>query len=158
MKKVFLFSASIIVLLMISAGIVESISVLMHDINAHAWQTLIGRWQSYEQAFYEIEFTPVGTFVEYSYGISRSTGTLQLSGNTIILIYDAPYCTSREKNSCKRNMEFEFYLDTLILINQGKRIRFKRVEFANELMFGFMPNDPVANLAPGSSCRTIIAR
>ncbi len=145
MKKLFLFSASILLLLMISAGIVESISVLAHDINTHAWQTLIGRWQRYEQGQYEIEFTGAGTFVEYFQGVGRSTGSFRISGNTIELFYDEPYCAAREKNSCKKEMEFEFLLDTLILTTQGERSRFKRVRLPDEMMFGSVPNDPAAN-------------
>ena len=145
MKKTLLISTCILIFLMLSAGIVESISALTRDINAHAWQTLIGRWQSYERGHYEIEFTPVGTFVEYSHGISRSTGSFHISGNTIELIYDAPHCVSRENSSCKLSMEFEFILDTLILTTQDKRTRFKRVESPDEIMHGLTPNDPVAN-------------
>jgi hypothetical protein len=126
MKKALLISACVITFLMISTGIVESVSVLTHDINVHAWQTLIGRWQSCEQVNYEIEFTGVGTFVEYFQGISRSTGTFQISGNTIELIYDSPYCASRENKSCERNMEFKFVLDTLILTTNDRESRYKR--------------------------------
>ena len=145
MKKAALVCVSFFVVLTVSVGIVDSISMLTQDINTHAWQTLIGRWQRYEQGQYEIEFTGSGTFVEYFQGVAKSTGSFDISGNTIELFYDEPYCAAREKNSCKKEMEFEFLLDTLILTTQGERSRFKRVKLPDEMMFGSVPNDPAAN-------------
>ena len=127
MKKVFVLFSVIVLILFLSSGIIKSVSTLTNDINNHLWLNLVGRWQSSESAFHEIEFIPDGTFSEYYYGVERGFGNYQVNGNSIMLNYDISSCRRDTNNSCTVIMKLYFDIRTVKLINNENRMVFNKV-------------------------------
>jgi hypothetical protein len=128
MKKVIVLSAAFFIVSILSIGIVDNVLTLTNDINIHGWQSLVGRWQSSEKMYYEIEFRGDGTFVEYYFGIRRSSGILRVSGNTIELFYDGSNCEYENEKDCTVQMEFDLLGDTLFLIKNGRKMSYGRLD------------------------------
>jgi hypothetical protein len=128
MKKVIVLSAAIFIISLLSIGIVDNILTLTNDINIHGWQRLVGRWQNSEKTYYEIEFRADGTFVEYYFGIRRSSGILRVSGNTIEMFYDGSNCEYGNEKDCALQMEFDLLGDTLFLIKNGSKMSYRRLD------------------------------
>jgi hypothetical protein len=127
MKKVFILFSIAVFFLILSIGIVDSVITLTNDVNNHLWLSLVGRWQSSESAYYEIEFNPDGTFNEYYYGVKRGFGNYQAYGRSIVLNYDLSSCRRESGNDCTVHMEFHINMKTITLINNEKRTLFNKV-------------------------------
>lgn len=127
MKKGFIVFSIILLILILSAGIIDSLSALTNDIIVHSWLNLVGRWQSFENNNYEIEFHPDGTFSEYYHGVKKGSGDYQVHDNDLVLDYDASSCRRDARTSCSVRMQFKFELETLILINGEGRMSYNRV-------------------------------
>ncbi|MGB7539533.1 MAG: hypothetical protein WBM17_13420 [Anaerolineales bacterium] len=128
MKKSIAVSVIIFIVVMLSVGIVDNMLMLSNDINTHTWLSLIGRWQSYEKGFYEIEFKPDGTFIEYYHGIAKNSGVFRVSGKTIVFLYDPSNCDHENEKDCTVDMEFDYSAGTLILKTNNSRTVYKRLK------------------------------
>jgi hemolysin activation/secretion protein len=127
MKKLFVLSSLMVLIIILSVGIVDSLLTLSDDINNHLWLNLFGRWQSSESAYYEIEFSPDGTFSEYYYGVEKKFGDYQVHGSSIRLNYDLSSCRRDDRNSCTIYMKLYFEFRTIKLINNENMIIFNKV-------------------------------
>jgi len=127
MKKLFIIFSIITFVLIVSVGIVDNLSALTDDLNTHLWLSLVGRWQSSESAYYEIEFYPDGTFSEYYFGVEKDFGDYHTDGNNIMLNYDISSCERDTGNSCTAKMKL--YLDYRIIkiINNDKNLHFNKI-------------------------------
>jgi len=128
MKKVFILFSIIVFIIILSIGIIEAILTLTNDINSHLWLNLVGRWESRENSYYEIEFNPDGTFTEYYYGMAKSSGDYRASGNSIVLNYDASSCWRDTGNGCTVHMKLYFEIKTIILVNNENGMSFNKVD------------------------------
>jgi hypothetical protein len=113
---------------MLSVAIVDNLLMLSKDVNSHTWLSLVGRWQSFEKGYYEIEFKSDGTFVEYFHGIGKKSGVFRVSGKTIIFIYDPSNCDHENEKDCTDRMEFDISAGNLILRINDREMVYKRVE------------------------------
>jgi hypothetical protein len=127
MKKGFILFSIIIFILILSVGIVDGLLALSNDINNHLWISLVGRWQSSENAYYEIEFNSDGTFSEYYYGVEKGFGYYQAHGNSIVLNYDESNCKRDTGNSCIVYMKLYYDFKSIILIKNEKRMVFNKI-------------------------------
>ncbi len=128
MKKAAIVPVIIFVIVMLSVGIVDNILALSNDINNHMWVNLVGRWQSSDRGFYEMEFKPDGTFVEYFHGTAKGAGKFQIAGKSLDMLYDPSYCDHENEMGCIVHMEFEVSPGTLILHKDDGRTVFKKVK------------------------------
>ena len=127
MKKVLILFSIMALIIILSVSIVEALLTLSNDINNHLWLNLVGRWESRENSYYEIEFNPDGTFNEYYYGLKKGAGDYQANGNSIVLYYDASSCRRDTGNSCIVYMKLYFEIKTIILVNNESRMFFNKV-------------------------------
>jgi hypothetical protein len=128
MKKAIAVSVIILIVMMLSVAIVDNMRMLSSDINNHTWLSLVGRWQCFEKGYYEIEFKPDGTFIEYYHGIAKKSGVFRVSGKTIAFFYDPSNCDHENEKDCTVHMEFDYFAGTLILKTNNSRTVYKRVE------------------------------
>ena len=127
MKRIFYLSLVIIIILIFSTGIINGLTDLQSEIDNHLSVKIIGRWQSYEMAFYNIEFKPDSTFNEYYYdGIKRS-GVFQVHDNSIELTYDETSCQGDIEIDCTVTKKYKFELNTLVLITNESKMTFDMV-------------------------------
>jgi hypothetical protein len=127
MKKIFIIFSIFTLILILSAGIEESVLTLTNDINSHLWLNLVGRWQSSESAYFEIDFSPDGTFSEYYHGVEKRFGDYQIHGSSIRLNYDLSNCRYDTGNSCTIYMKIYFEFKTIKLQNNDNRMVFNKV-------------------------------
>ena len=127
MKKVFILCSIILLIIILSNGIKDGILTLSNDINSHLWLNLIGQWESRENNYYRIEFSPDGTFIEYYGKLKEGSGDYQVLDNNIMLIYDALSCRRITGNSCTINMMLKFDYKNIILVNTDSGIYFDKV-------------------------------
>jgi hypothetical protein len=127
-KKVFLIFSIIVTILILSVGIVDGLLALTNDINNHIWLSLIGRWESRENNYYEMEFHPDGTFCEYYYGVKKGSGNFHAYGNSIVINYDASSCKHTTENSCTKYMKLYFDIKTIMLVNNESKMFFQKVK------------------------------
>jgi hypothetical protein len=127
MKKVFILFSIMVLIIILSVGIVDGLLKLTNDINNHLWISLVGRWESRENGYYEIEFNSDGTFNEYYYGVKKGSGDYQVYGNSIVLNYDASSCRRETGNSCRVYMKLIFEIKTIILENLESKKYFDKV-------------------------------
>jgi hypothetical protein len=127
MKSVIIFFSLIVIIIILSMGIVDGLSALNNDMNNHLWLNLVGRWESRENGHYEIEFSLDGTFDEYYYGVRKGFGNYQVDGTSVFLQYDASNCTGDTDNSCTVTMQLYFEINTIVLVNNEKRMSFDKV-------------------------------
>jgi hypothetical protein len=127
MKKAIIPLTVIIVVVLLSIGIVDAISALTDDINSHLWLNIIGRWQSRENSYREMEFHQDGTFVEYYYGVKKGSGEFLVNGNRILLNYDSSSCPRGAGDSCSTYLMLKFEIKNIILENSERRISFYKV-------------------------------
>lgn len=127
MKKVIIFFLILALILILSAGIRDSIGTLTNDINNHLWLNLVGRWYSSENAHHEIEFFPDGTFMEKYSGVAKGFGDYQVNDNSIVLIYDLLSCSQETGSGCTVYMKLYYDFTTIKLINNGNKMIFNKL-------------------------------
>jgi hypothetical protein len=130
MKRAVLLIAVIVVVAFLSVRIVESVTDLSFNINDHLWLNFIGTWQCYEQRSLAIEFNMDETFTEYNFDSAIYSGTVQISGNEIILKYDDDSCRRKNLRNCSVAVDYSPDRDTLILVIDNRRLTFRRDESA----------------------------
>jgi hypothetical protein len=128
MKKAIAVSVVIFIVGMLSVAIVDNLLMLSSDINNHTWLSLVGRWRCFEKGYFEIEFKPDGTFMEYYHGIAKNSGVFRVSGKTILFIYDPSNCDHENEKDCTVHLGFDYSAGALILKTDNSRTVYKRVK------------------------------
>ena len=127
MKKVFILCSILMLVIILSNGIKDSLLTLSNDINSHLWVNLVGQWESRENSYYRIEFNPDGTFIEYYHLLKKSSGDYQVYGNSIVLLYDSLSCRNNIGKGCTINMTLKFDLNSIILVKDDGGTFFDKV-------------------------------
>jgi hypothetical protein len=127
MKRIFFYFSILALIIILSFGIVDGLLALSSDINNHLWLNLVGRWESRQTGYYEIEFKQDGTFNEYYYGVKKGFGEFEAYGNSIVLNYDPSICLRGTGNRCTVYMKLYFEIKSLILKDNESKMSFKKV-------------------------------